>query len=88
MRYVLLFCGSDADQAAFDAMSPDELRQRYAEVGRWFGEHQSKILFTDQLQPPSTATTVRHAWRGGEPVVTDGPYLEAKEAIGGTRPSK
>jgi hypothetical protein len=29
------------------------------------------------------ATTVRHAWNGGEPVVTDGPFIEAKESIGG-----
>ena len=83
MKYVLLFCGSDEDARAFEALSPDELRQRYAEVGRWFQENASKILYADQLQPPMTATTVRHAWQGGEPVVIDGPFLEAKEAIGG-----
>jgi hypothetical protein len=83
MKYVMLLCGTDEDAAAFQAMSPDELRQRYAEVGRWFQEHASKILYSDQLQPPMTATPVRHAWRGGELVVVDGPFLEAKEAIGG-----
>lgn len=83
MKYVLLFCGTAADAAAFEALSPDELRQRYAEVGQWWQEHAAKIRFGDQLQPPSTATTVRHAWNGGEPVVTDGPFIEAKESIGG-----
>jgi hypothetical protein len=84
MKYVLLFCGTDADAAAFAAMSPDELRQRYAEVGRWFGEHKDKIKYTDQLQHPSTATTVRFDWSGNaEPVVTDGPFIEAKEQVGG-----
>ena len=83
MKYVLLFCGSAEDAAAFEALSPEELQQRYAEVGQWWQANGSKIRFGDQLQPPSTATTVRHAWNGGEPVVTDGPFIEAKESIGG-----
>jgi hypothetical protein len=28
MKHVLLFCGSDEDAAAFQAMTPDELRAR------------------------------------------------------------
>ncbi len=84
MKYVLLFCGSDADAAAFAALAPDELRPRYAEVGRWFAEHRDKINYADQLQPPMTATTVRHDWSAKTPpVVTDGPFIEAKEQIGG-----
>ena len=84
MKYVLMFCGTDADAAQFAALTPDQLRERYAEVGRWFETHRDKINYTDQLQGPTTATTVRHAWSGGaEPVVTDGPFIEAKEQIGG-----
>jgi hypothetical protein len=33
------------------------------------------------LEPPETATTVRV--RGGETIVTDGPFVETKEALGG-----
>jgi hypothetical protein len=33
------------------------------------------------LQPPSTATTVR--LRGGERLLTDGPFAETKEQLGG-----
>jgi hypothetical protein len=33
------------------------------------------------LQPPSSATTIRV--REGEPFVTDGPFAELKEQIGG-----
>jgi hypothetical protein len=84
MKYVLLFCGTDADAAAFVALPPDELRARYAQVGAWFQEHAAKIKYADQLQPPNTATTVRHSWSGtSEPVITDGPFIEAKEQIGG-----
>jgi hypothetical protein len=33
------------------------------------------------LQSPQTAKTIRH--HGGKPVVTDGPYAESKEVLGG-----
>jgi hypothetical protein len=82
MKYVLLFCGTDEDAAAFAALTPDQLRERYAKVGAWFAGHRSKIGATDQLQGPDTATSVRFG-PDGPPVVTDGPFLEGKEAIGG-----
>jgi hypothetical protein len=82
MKYVLLFCGTEEDAAAFAALSPDELRARYAEVGAWFAKHRSKIGSTHQLQGPETATSVRFGL-DGPPVVTDGPFLEGKEAVGG-----
>jgi hypothetical protein len=82
MKYVLLFCGTTDDYAAFNALSPDELRARYAEVGKWFKENSSRIVSSEQLQPPGMATTVRRNG-AGEPVVTDGPYIEGKEGIGG-----
>src|SRR5882724_9099192 len=82
MKYVLLFCGSDEDAAAFDAMSPDELRERYAQVGAWFAEHRDRIGASNQLQAPGSATSVRFGPQG-PPVVIDGPFLEGKEGIGG-----
>jgi hypothetical protein len=82
MKYVLLFCGTGEDAAAFAALSPDELRARYAQVGAWFAEHRSKIGPNNQLQGPETATSVRFGPEGSA-VVTDGPFLEGKEGIGG-----
>ena len=82
MKYVLLFCGTAEDAAAFAALTPDELRARYAEVGAWFAEHASRIGSTNQLQGPEAATSVRFGSEG-LPMVTDGPFLEGKEAIGG-----
>jgi hypothetical protein len=38
-------------------------------------------VFNGGLYPPSTATVLRLA--GGEVLITDGPYLEGKEHIGG-----
>jgi hypothetical protein len=39
------------------------------------------LVDSGPLQPPSTATTLRV--RDGEQVVTDGPFAEIKEQIGG-----
>lgn len=38
-------------------------------------------VFTGGLYPPSTATVVHH--RNGETLLTDGPFVEGKEHIGG-----
>jgi hypothetical protein len=39
------------------------------------------LLALDGLHPPSTGARVSFA--GGKPVVTDGPFAEAKEVLGG-----
>lgn len=80
MRYVLLFAG---DQSAFNSMTPDDVKAIYGQIGEWWGKHSAAGVITggEQLQPPNTATTVRH--NNGSTAVTDGPYVEAKEQIGG-----
>jgi hypothetical protein len=82
VKYVLLFCGTDEDAAAFAGMSEPELRERYAQVAAWFSDNQARIGGTNQLAGPETATSVRFG-PAGPPVVTDGPFLEGKEQIGG-----
>jgi hypothetical protein len=81
VNYVLLFCGTQADQDAFNALSPEELGARYTQVGEWFAENGPKIRGSNQLQPPETATTVRLG--GVEPLISDGPFIEGNELIGG-----
>jgi hypothetical protein len=49
------------------------LREEMKEAGAW--------VFSGGLHPASTATVVRQ--QGGEPVTTDGPYIEGKEHVGG-----
>jgi hypothetical protein len=82
VKYMLLFCGTRETQRAFDAMTPEELGPRLAQVGRWFGEHQAKITESNQLQPPDSATTV-HLDGRNTPPITNGPFLEGNEVIGG-----
>jgi hypothetical protein len=40
-----------------------------------------KFIATSPLQPTLTATTVRH--QQGKPVITDGPFAETREQLGG-----
>ncbi|GGS76459.1 hypothetical protein GCM10010156_39060 [Planobispora rosea] len=51
----------------------DALNQEIKAAGAW--------VFAGGLHPPSTATVVRA--RDGETLMTDGPYTEGKEHIGG-----
>ena len=68
-------------QAAFDALSGEDLATRYAQVGEWFARHGAAIRGANYLQPRETATTVRLG--SGDPLVIDGPFLEGNELIGG-----
>lgn len=82
MKYILLFCSTAEGQKAWEH-TPEEVRnQGYAEIGRWYTDNGSKITGGNELQPPRTATTVRFAG-DGQPLVTDGPFIEGNEVIGG-----
>ena len=79
MKYILMFVQKDGD--TWEKMTP--LDQNMPEIGRWFGDHAQagRLVGGSQLEARTTATTVR--WRGDQPVVTDGPFIETKETIGG-----
>jgi hypothetical protein len=59
--------------------SPDQVREFVA--FRKEALAAGVYLEAGRLQPPETATTVRH--NGGDVVLTDGPFAEIKEAVGG-----
>ncbi|WP_218108495.1 YciI family protein [Actinacidiphila rubida] len=40
------------------------------------------VLASGELEPATTATSLR-AGSGGRPAITDGPFLESKEVLGG-----
>ena len=62
---------------------PEVLGPIMDRVAAWRGELQAAgaWVFTAGLQPPSTATVLRV--RDGEAVITDGPFAEGKEHLGG-----
>jgi hypothetical protein len=81
MKYVLMFAGTEQFAADLAAMGETERERAYARVQQWFAEHQDKITHHRYLMPPESATTVR--LEGGEPLVTDGPFVEGKEIVSG-----
>jgi len=81
MKYLLLFCDTAERRSYWESLTDDQRDQGMAIVGQWFGQNADKLVSTHQLQPPSTARTVHINGNGA--VVTDGPFIEAKEVIGG-----
>jgi hypothetical protein len=75
MKYVLLIM----DTANEPAKDTPEFGAWYAEVGAWYEKWGAtgKLTAGHQLQGPETAKTIRAAG------VTDGPYIETKEVLGG-----
>jgi hypothetical protein len=83
MKYVLLFVGTMEDQERFDKLPPEMLAEGMKAAERWFEDYSraGKIVGGEQLKGPQTATTVRFS--DGKHIVTDGPFIESKEVIGG-----
>jgi hypothetical protein len=78
MKYLLQIY-PDRALAEFERMSEDEKR---AIVGEYLAiERSPGVIGASQLQPTETATTVRV--ENGQTLLTDGPFVEAKEHLGG-----
>jgi hypothetical protein len=62
---------------------PEVLGPIMERVARWRAELETAgaWVFTAGLKPPSTATVLRV--RDGEAIITDGPFTEGKEHLGG-----
>lgn len=81
MKYMVLIA-SEPD--GWDHLDAEEQGALYQRVKTWWGEHSAtgELLEGYQLQSAETATTVRIA-RHGDTTVTDGPFVEGKEIVGG-----
>jgi hypothetical protein len=80
MRFMMLMIPKGYEAAAPDAMPDPEAvsaMMKYNETLQKAGV----LLALDGLLPPSAG--VRVSFSGGKPKVTDGPFAEAKEVIGG-----
>jgi hypothetical protein len=80
MRFMMLMIPKGYDKAEPGAM-PDA---RAVAAMMKYNESLQKagvLLALDGLHPPSMG--VRVSFSGGKPKVTDGPFIEAKEVIGG-----
>lgn len=80
MRFMMLMIPSGYETAAPGTMPPSDAvaaMMKYNESLRQAGV----LLALDGLHPPSMGARVSFA--GGKPKVTDGPFAEAREVLGG-----
>jgi len=80
MRYLLLCCTNEKDWNGLPASERDVIMEEY---GNWIQDldRTGRHIASAQLQPTATAATVR--MQHGKNVVTDGPFAETKEQLGG-----
>ena len=83
MKYLLLVCWDTERMNAQTEPDPGSAPAEDEEPFPWVDDLQARGIWQtgDQLAPPRRARTVRV--RDGKPLVTDGPFVETKEAVGG-----
>jgi hypothetical protein len=80
MKYILLICD---EEQAWGRLSEAEQQRIMAEYRQFTEQIRSSGHYVDgsQLAPTSAATSVRV--RNGKRLVTDGPFAETREQLGG-----
>jgi hypothetical protein len=82
-RYLMSVFGPADPTEFYGYPTREAMEESMAEAGRFNDRLQEEgyFVFADGLAPATTATVVDG--QGAEPVLTDGPYLESKEYLGG-----
>lgn len=84
MKYIVLLM-DDGDEVPWPDQTPEEQAASMAKFEAFDAACRARdgveILSGEALGGPDSATTVR--WRDGDRVITDGPYAEAVERLGG-----
>ena len=80
MQYILLIYGNESD---WMNLSADEMNEMYAQYEQFSEELEASGAMRggSELKPVATASTVRV--RNGKALVSDGPFAETKEQLGG-----
>lgn len=74
-EYLLLFRGGDA----MKGMSPEEMQEHMQQWMKWMGELNQKGKFSGAQPLINTGKVIT----GTKKVVSDGPFMEGKEMVGG-----
>ena len=78
VRYLLMIYGDEAGYEAATEEQREALRNEYGRIAAGWGD---RLRGGDELALSTSATTVRV--RSEEQLVTDGPFAETKEQLGG-----
>jgi hypothetical protein len=77
MKYVLLICDDESDSPTMEELEADPRNVAFAKAV----EERSREIAGERLRPVADATCVRV--RNGETLVSDGPFAETKDFVGG-----
>ena len=80
MKYLALIYGDAERWDAMDEGQQEAMRGQYRAFAQEAGQR-GALVDGFELEPSSTATTLRSGDNG--PIVTDGPFAETKEQLGG-----
>jgi hypothetical protein len=80
MKYMILIYDNAASRERFSSEQGAELMTEIEAIMKEITDS-GELIGSDALADPSNTKTIRLA--DGVPVVTDGPYAEAKEHLGG-----
>lgn len=80
MRYMLVIYGSDEDWTTYSEAELEPTMNAHLSFTEDL-RSAGAFVASEALQPSSTVTTIR--LKDGEPLLTDGPFIESKEQIGG-----
>ena len=80
MRFMMLMIPKGYETAAPGTVPPAELVAAMSKYNKSL-TNAGVLLALDGLHPPSSGARV--SFRGGRPAVTDGPFPETKEVVGG-----
>lgn len=80
-EFMMIICEDETVRAK---RSQGEIDETMGKIGAWWGEHAQagRITGGQRLQPAATAKTI-HLENGSGTFVTDGPFVESKEVVGG-----
>jgi hypothetical protein len=80
MQYLLMIYANEQHMAALDPDVLEAMQHEYAEYTKAI-VREGHLKGGDRLRPVATASTVRV--REGKTVITDGPFAETREQLGG-----
>jgi hypothetical protein len=82
MKYAMVIFESDGETE-----QPSEAEREFAAVARWWADLQAEGTIITSARLGSTRPVTSISWSDRKPILTamltDGPYLEAKESVAG-----
>ena len=83
MRYVMFTYVHPDDLPKWESWTVEEQEAEVERHRAWFRKWQDHVKGGEELDPPVSVKTLRPGRQGEGIAITDGPYVETKEMLGG-----